>query len=78
MEVDATYFPTFLVNASDVDTAIPEILGWSVVPLLACRWAYYFRSDVNAAQYFLGAYMEERDALLDQMPAYSVESWYED
>ena len=78
MEVDATYFPTFLVNANDVDTAIPEILGWSVVPLLACRWAYYYRSDVNAAQYFLGAYMEERDALLDQMPSYSVESWYED
>ena len=78
MEVDATYFPTFLQNPSDVDNAIPEVLGWSVVPLLACRWAYLWQSDIEKSQYFLGLYMEERDSLLDQMPGYAVQNWYED
>lgn len=78
MEVDATYMPTFLQNPGDQDTAIPEVLGWSVVPLLACRWALYYRRAYDESKEFLGLYMEERDAFLENMPGYVVENWYED
>jgi hypothetical protein len=78
MEIDATYLPTQLVNANDQDNAIPQMLGWPLVPLLACRWALYYRRAYDESKEFLGLYMEERDTIMQNSPAYSVENWYED
>lgn len=78
MNCDITYLPAPLVNASDPDTAIPEMFGWTLVPLLACKWALYYRRAYEESKEFLGLYMEERDTIVQNLPAWSVQNWYGD
>lgn len=75
---DCTFFPSQLQNAGDIDTAIPEMFGWLLVPLLACRWALYFRRAYEESKEFLGLYIDERDRLVANMPAWQVQNWYAD
>lgn len=78
METDVTYLPTMLTQPSQEETAIPEQLGWPCVTLLACYWSLFYRRAYDEAKEFLGLYMEQRDVVMGNSPAWVIESPYGD
>lgn len=77
-QADCSWLPVYLVNNTDVDAAIPEIVGRPLVPLMAARWALYFSRDYVASASFKAEYMEEKTDIMSSLPPWSVESYYDD
>lgn len=76
MQCDVTYLPTNLVNPSDSDTAIPELIGRILVPLLACRWASGYRRQMLAMQFFEEQYRQEKNEITASLPHFVVPTYY--
>jgi hypothetical protein len=77
-QVDVTWLPTKLVNSNDPDNAIPEMVAEILVPLMAARWALFYRRDYTNAQYFEQMYISERNGIMAALPPFSIESWYDE
>ena len=77
-QVDVTWLPTKLANANDMDLAIPEMIAEILVPLMAARWALFYRRDYVNAQYFEQMYISERNGIMAALPPFSIESWYDE
>ena len=78
MIIDCLWLPTYLVNGTDIDGAVPELVARSLVPFMAARWALLYRRDYTAAEYMQQQYNMEKAEVMASLPAWSCESYYDE
>lgn len=78
MAVDALWLPQKLVNPTDPDNAIPEMVGEHLVPTAAARWALYYRRDYTASAEMQRQYDIERAELFEALPPWQIASMYDE
>jgi hypothetical protein len=76
MEVDAVWLPNLLVNPTDPELAIPDVLAEILVPLMACKLAHINRRAYDEIEYFEQRYEGEKNMIVAAQPPFSVASYY--
>jgi hypothetical protein len=69
-EIDCKYLPTYLINLTDVEMAIPD--PWTeLVPFVAAAWASYYQDDMDSAMKFMAHYKMYKNDLAEDLPPFS-------
>ena len=71
--VDCLYLPTKLVNAGDMETAIPDPLT-ELVPFFASFWATQYEQDATRATGFAQGYEMMKDYMMAAIPPWSIQN----